>query len=488
MTLRAWLAALLIVVVTITETGIFAYQLHESRQTAAAMTRNRSVMSLLWAARAIENGPADIQDEITAAFAQTDRVLFLEGQSAIRPGDETLDDWAVTVSDWLRGLHNLDFRSLTVARRIVYLRPAPPEDTVQTASRGPMGVERLRVPLPGFRDGRTPGWVRSEPSAERVRAEGLRPVPAFIYSLELPDGRWLNMYALPNQQPRGGLALRIAVVFGAWAVAIAIAIWLGNRLMRPFAELGAAAAAIGRGEATGPMRVRGPSDVRRTTEDFNRMGDRIAQANAYRAALLQSLGHDLRGPLAGARSALDRVDMKEDERAAVAERLAAADAILDPIVKFTQSTLTDGPVEVTDLAALTEAVAETSGGDSSAVTIAAPASLYVRSRFNALERVIANLIDNALKYAGAVHIELIAQPGAAVMRFLDRGAGIPPEELENVFRPFYRSRNGRSEAEGFGLGLAIAKAIVLDHGGTISLANRDGGGLAVEVTLPRDDR
>ena len=104
---------------------------------------------------------------------------------------------------------------------------------------------------------------------------------------------------------------------------------------------------------------------------------------------------------------------------------------------------------------------------------------------SALERLIQNLIDNAVQYGGGAELIVERDIDRARLTVADRGPGIPEEELERMFEPFERRDPSRSRSTGgLGLGLAIARSIAQAHGGTIHAGNRDGGGLAVTVDLP----
>lgn len=102
-----------------------------------------------------------------------------------------------------------------------------------------------------------------------------------------------------------------------------------------------------------------------------------------------------------------------------------------------------------------------------------------------MRRAISNLTDNAVKYGGSAAVTLVAEAGCVVITVDDEGPGIPRTEREKVFEPFYRLETSRnSETGGVGLGLSVARSIVWEHGGDISLANRKGGGLSVRLELP----
>jgi signal transduction histidine kinase len=116
---------------------------------------------------------------------------------------------------------------------------------------------------------------------------------------------------------------------------------------------------------------------------------------------------------------------------------------------------------------------------------AGPAHAVYRGRPFALKRAFTNLIDNAAKYAKAPEIELCCEESAIVVAIRDRGPGIPPDALDNVFRPYYRVDKSRNRSTGgVGLGLTVAQAIVQGHGGEIILKNRPEGGLEVRIVLP----
>ena len=110
------------------------------------------------------------------------------------------------------------------------------------------------------------------------------------------------------------------------------------------------------------------------------------------------------------------------------------------------------------------------------------------SRSTSLSRALDNLLDNARKYGGGpqspIRVEARQVGPEAVLAVSDSGAGIPPEELERVFDPFYRGSAGRSRASGFGLGLALARRVVEAHGGRIQASNVAGGGARIETRLP----
>jgi signal transduction histidine kinase len=112
----------------------------------------------------------------------------------------------------------------------------------------------------------------------------------------------------------------------------------------------------------------------------------------------------------------------------------------------------------------------------------------IDTRPHALRRVLVNLVDNALKFGGAAQIQVQrTDNGQLAIQVLDRGPGINEQELAEVLKPFYRVESSRNrETGGTGLGLAIAQQLAIAMGGSLTLSNRDGGGLCAELRLSRE--
>jgi two-component system osmolarity sensor histidine kinase EnvZ len=143
------------------------------------------------------------------------------------------------------------------------------------------------------------------------------------------------------------------------------------------------------------------------------------------------------------------------------------------------------PVAATDLAALAREVAQRYRELGRPVAEEIAPALELGLRPLAIRRLIANLLDNAFRYAGAdVRLRVAASDGGAVIEVLDRGPGIPPEEVERLRQPFTRLETARSGKGGSGLGLAIVDRIARMHDGSFALVPREGGGLIARVAFP----
>lgn len=301
-------------------------------------------------------------------------------------------------------------------------------------------------------------------------------------SIALADGRWLNVGTRFQRPPlQWPWAQAVSFALTAALLLIAACWFILARITGPLTHLSAAAEGLGRGERVAPIEPRGPSEVRHLTEAFNRMQSRLTRFIADRTQLLAALSHDLKSPLTAMRV---RAEMVEDEENR--DRLVASidemHGMVEATLSFARGMATAEPSEEVEIG---DYLGQLRADMAKEFALDAPAGLMARIRPRAMRRALRNVIDNALRYGGSA--EVTARRDGEVIRICisDRGAGIPENEQERVFEPFYRLEKSRSrETGGSGLGLAIARTIVQAHGGTITLENRVGGGLEVRIDIP----
>jgi two-component system osmolarity sensor histidine kinase EnvZ len=227
-------------------------------------------------------------------------------------------------------------------------------------------------------------------------------------------------------------------------------------------------------------------EIRTLAQAFNNMAADIQRQDEERALLLAGVSHDLRTPLARIRLALEMLDDRgaSDLKAGVAQDIGDIDAAIGQFLDFARPIDAETVATDTDLNALVQAVVERYTRHGKAVQFTPAPLPRLPLRTQALQRLLTNLIDNALRHGGdTVAISTGRNGGTTHIEVLDRGPGIPQADAQRMLQPFTRMDHARSTS-GTGLGLAIVDRIARLHGGTVQLLPRQGGGLRVRVELP----
>ena len=347
--------------------------------------------------------------------------------------------------------------------------------TVRIAIREPdpdRAVKRAHQ-RPGERAGKPGRWLHHR---------GIR----MDISIPLADGSWLNSRQVPasSRPPLPGRAILILLGLSFLAV-LAVGLWFIRRLTTPIKALGEAAQRAGRGDREARVAETGASEIRDASRAFNAMQGEIARFEAERARTVAAIGHDLRTPITSLRIRTEMLD-DETQREPMIRTLDEMRVMADGLLRWGHNEAEAEPVETIDLAAL---LRDLCGQDAaSGMHFVGPAGLAIAGRPVALRRAFSNLIENAERYAGGASIRLAAAGSRAVVTIEDEGPGFPPDQLDGIFEPFVRGETSRStDTGGAGLGLSIVRSIVRSHGGTVSVANREGrSGLVVEVSLPME--
>jgi two-component system, OmpR family, osmolarity sensor histidine kinase EnvZ len=273
-----------------------------------------------------------------------------------------------------------------------------------------------------------------------------------------------------------------------WGVLILIlslagAFLIVARINRPLGELTRAATAIGHGEVPPPVVETGPTEVRTLSRAFNQMATDLQRTDADRALLLAGVSHDLRTPLARIRLGVEMLDNKTDMslKQGMVQDVEDIDAIINQFLDFARITAEPGELSELDINELVYSVTERYARDGKRVTARCGTVPAVKLHPLAMQRLLTNLVDNALRHGGAeVEIETAFDQARMRLSVLDRGPGIPAAETARMLQPFTRLNEARSTA-GSGLGLAIVDRIAKLHGGSVQLLAREGGGLEARI-------
>ncbi|WP_281559270.1 two-component system sensor histidine kinase EnvZ [Thalassomonas sp. RHCl1] len=270
--------------------------------------------------------------------------------------------------------------------------------------------------------------------------------------------------------------------------------WLFVRqLNRPLKSLQRAAEEVGRGDFPEPLKERGTTEISAVTQAFNHMSKGIKQLEDDRNLLMAGISHDLRTPLTRIRLATEMMSGEDDFfKEGIESDINDMNSIIDQFIDYIRHDTKD-KAEPGDLNYLIEEVVHTETPADRVIQFSAGDLPEIPLRYVAVKRVVANLIQNALRYTeGGIFIETgiearVAASGPAVkyayFSVCDEGEGIPEAEIDRLFQPFTQGDKARG-TEGSGLGLAIIKRIVDTHGGKVILSNREQGGLQAKVYLP----
>ena len=286
--------------------------------------------------------------------------------------------------------------------------------------------------------------------------------------------------------PKDRVTSTSARLFALWITFPAILlIWIAMIFLknqtRPIINLAKAAERFGRGENIDEYRPSGALEIRQAGFEFDKMRKRIMRHLNQRSEMLSGISHDLRTPLT--RMKLQLALIKDAELSKkMSLDIDEMEKMLNEYLQFTSSSYSEKD-ETFNISELIEStIKKYSNRNISSKLIP---RVYLNGRKNLIQRSLNNLIDNAIKYAEKVEIQLSKKDSSILIIIDDDGPGIPVNEYENVFKPFYKVDKGRGDSKSsVGLGLSITSDIIKSHGGNIVLEKSHLNGLRVKVFLP----
>ncbi len=306
-----------------------------------------------------------------------------------------------------------------------------------------------------------------------------------IIEVQIRGGQWVIFDHLRPLQLAGWpypLLVDIAVLLTA---VILLSLFAVRWMTRPLSVLSAAADELGRDIRRSPVPERGPVEVRRAARAFNEMQTRLVRYVEDRTRLLTAISHDLKTPITRMRL---RAELLEDEtlKGKLVRDLQDMENMTNATLDFLRGLEMNETSQPIDLMALLESVQLDAVETGQPVSLQGNVSHFFAGRPQALRRCLENLIGNAVRYGKQAAISVEDGGATITIRVRDAGKGIPENQLEKVFEPYYRLEEARSQAGGgTGLGLGIARNIAVLHGGTLTLRNHPEGGLEAVLKLPR---
>ena len=258
-----------------------------------------------------------------------------------------------------------------------------------------------------------------------------------------------------------------------------------RQLNRPLKALEVAAEDVGRGDFPKPIREQGTTEIVAVTQAFNHMSKGIKQLEDDRNLLMAGISHDLRTPLTRIRLSTEMMS-EQDEflKEGIEADIDDMNSIIDQFIDYIRHDSKD-LAELTDLNELIQEVLNVETPADREISFSGKDCPKIPLRFVAMKRVVANLIQNAIRYSEDEIEVTSGRIGRKYVYFTvsDHGPGIEEYDIERLFQPFTQGDKARG-GEGSGLGLAIIKRIVDSHGGKVELSNRQTGGLVAKVLLP----
>jgi signal transduction histidine kinase len=310
---------------------------------------------------------------------------------------------------------------------------------------------------------------------------------ALVAQVTLRDGSVAVFFARVPQEPLRRYETLAPKLLLTLAIFFLLAALVVRGMTRSLERLSRAARALGENPEGPPLAPSGPREVASVIDAFNRMQSQIRGHLVERARMLGAVSHDLKTPVTRMRL---RAEMLPDGpvKDKFVRDLDEMEAMVGSTLEFFRTLGKEPQRQPVDVAALIDSLCEDWRESCHETSVSgAPRGPY-NAHPQALRRCLNNLIENALRYGERADLTISDDGRALRIEMRDRGPGIPEDQLESVFEPFFRLEGSRSrDSGGVGLGLSIARNIARWHGGEVTLRNApDGGGLIATLALPRN--
>jgi signal transduction histidine kinase len=309
---------------------------------------------------------------------------------------------------------------------------------------------------------------------------------AYMLFVPLSSGQWVEFQVPKRTWGPSETVKRAIIVALLLACATIIAMISARRLAAPLQRVADEIGRVGADLHAAPPAPQGPREMRNVIVAVNQMQARITQFIRERTLLLATVSHDLRTPLTRMRLGCEMME-NEKGAAGLLENIDEMTGMIESAMAVFKGEHRPDDTVVVDVRALVSVVLdEFVDAGAEAIPLESGQGLLVRGEPLALKRAVRNLIDNAIRYARDVEVEIRPEREWVSIDVRDRGPGVPETFLPEMLQPFAtRSAGGDDGArDGLGLGLTSAESIALAHGGALTVSNRPCGGLSASLRLP----
>jgi two-component system osmolarity sensor histidine kinase EnvZ len=319
-------------------------------------------------------------------------------------------------------------------------------------------------------------------------------VAGFWVSFKIDDDEYWLM--LDRERLRGLTGFQ----WLGWASLVSLLSLLGAAIISslinlPLSRLTAAARDIAKGKQPAPLPEKGPIEIIEANRSFNQMVDDLKQVESDRAVILAGISHDLRTPLARMQLEVEMANLSDEAREGIQSDIGQMDAIIGQFLDYAKPTEASSFTDVDLSGLLHDMTREAMRLPDVKINATIADGAHAMGNPTDLRRVLNNLIENARRYgktpgSDMTEIDIACQVRTShgakkvIIEVQDHGTGVPAEKIEQLMKPFTRLDTARGQANGAGLGLAIVDRVLLRHGAELQVRNREGGGLAFQISLP----
>lgn len=319
-------------------------------------------------------------------------------------------------------------------------------------------------------------------------------VAGFWVSFKIDDDEYWLM--LDRERLRGLTGFQ----WLGWASLVSLLSLLGAAIISslinlPLSRLTAAARDIAKGKQPAPLPEKGPIEIIEANRSFNQMVDDLKQVESDRAVILAGISHDLRTPLARMQLEVEMANLSDEAREGIQSDIGQMDAIIGQFLDYAKPTEASSFTDVDLSGLLSDMAREAMRLPDVKINATIADGAHAMGNPTDLRRVLNNLIENARRYgktpgSDVTEIDIACQVRTShgvkkvIIEVQDHGTGVPAEKIEQLMKPFTRLDTARGQANGAGLGLAIVDRVLLRHGAELQVRNREGGGLAFQISLP----